>query len=146
VSREYPSHPRVGVGAVILDGGRVLLVKRGGQPSAGKWSLPGGLVELGETTVEAIAREVAEECGLQITIAGLAGIVDRVVRDDDGRVRYHYVLVDYLAYPASGTAVAGSDAADVQWVDVDGVEGLHITDGLVDMIRRAQALAGGETA
>lgn len=144
MSREYPSHPRVGVGAVILDGRRVLLVKRGGQPSAGKWSLPGGLVDLGETTVEAIAREVAEECGLQIRIAGLAGIVDRVVRDDAGRVRYHYVLVDYLAYPDAGIAVAGSDAADVQWVDVDAVEGLDITDGLVDMIRRAQALAGGE--
>lgn len=146
MSREYPSHPRVGVGAVILDGRRVLLVKRGGQPSAGKWSLPGGLVDLGETTVEAIAREVAEECGLQIRIAGLAGIVDRVVRDGDGRVRYHYVLVDYLAYPEAGTAVAGSDAADVQWVDVDAVERLDITDGLVDMIRRAQALAGGEAS
>ena len=146
MSREYPSHPRVGVGAVILDGPRVLLVKRGGQPSAGKWSLPGGLVDLGETTVEAIAREVAEECGLQIRIAGLAGIVDRVVRDGDGRVRYHYVLVDYLAYPEAGTAVAGSDAADVQWVDVDAVERLDITDGLVDMIRRAQALGGGEAA
>jgi 8-oxo-dGTP diphosphatase len=146
VSREYPSHPRVGVGAVILDGRRVLLVKRGGQPSAGKWSLPGGLVDLGETTVEAIAREVAEECGLQIRIAGLAGIVDRVVRDGDGRVRYHYVLVDYLAYPRAGTAVAGSDAAAVQWVDVDAVERLDITDGLVDMIRRAQALAGGDAS
>ena len=146
MSREYPSHPRVGVGAVILDGRRVLLVKRGGQPSAGKWSLPGGLVDLGETTVEAIAREVAEECGLQIRIAGLAGIVDRVVRDDAGRVRYHYVLVDYLAYPEAGTLVAGSDAADAQWVDVDAVERLDITDGLVDMIRRAQALAEGEAS
>lgn len=149
MSREYPSHPRVGVGAVILDGRRVLLVKRGGQPSAGKWSLPGGLVDLGETTVEAIAREVAEECGLQIRIAGLAGIVDRVVRDDAGRVRYHYVLVDYLAYPDypdAGTLGAGSDAADVQWVDVDAVERLDITDGLVDMIRRAQALAGGDAS
>jgi ADP-ribose pyrophosphatase YjhB (NUDIX family) len=136
----------VGVGAVILDGRRVLLVKRGGQPSAGKWSLPGGLVDLGETTLEAIAREVAEECGLRIRIAGLAGIVDRVVRDDAGRVRYHYVLVDYLAYPEPGTAVAGSDAADVQWIDVDAVERLDITDGLVDMIRRAQALAGGEAS
>jgi 8-oxo-dGTP diphosphatase len=146
VTREYPSHPRVGVGAVILDGRRVLLVKRGGQPSAGKWSLPGGLVDLGETTLEAVARGVAEECGLRIRIAGLAGIVDRVVRDDAGRVRYHYVLVDYLAYPEAGTAVAGSDAADVQWIDVDAVERLDITDGLVDMIRRAQALAGGEAS
>lgn len=146
MSREYPEHPRVGVGAVILDGGRVLLVKRGGQPSAGKWSLPGGLVELGETTVEAIAREVVEECGLSITIAGVAGVVDRVVRDDAGRVRYHYVLVDYLAHPKSQAVVAGSDAADARWVAVDEVARLDITDGLVDMIRRAQALAEGERA
>jgi ADP-ribose pyrophosphatase YjhB (NUDIX family) len=140
VSREYPAEPRVGVGAVIIHEGRVLLVKRGGQPSAGKWSLPGGLVHLGETTVEAIRREVAEECALTIRIAGVAGVVDRVVRDADGRVRYHYVLVDYLAYPESGEAVAGSDAADVRWVEVERVDELEITDGLVEMIHRAMAL------
>src|SRR5688500_6257844 len=97
-SREYPDLPRVGVGAVVLRGDRVLLVKRGGQPSAGKWSLPGGLVDLGETTQEATRREVFEECGLRVRLAGVAGVVDRVVRDGDGRVRYHYVLVDYLAH------------------------------------------------
>jgi ADP-ribose pyrophosphatase YjhB (NUDIX family) len=140
VSREYPAEPRVGVGAVILHEGRVLLVKRGRQPSAGKWSLPGGLVHLGETTGEAIRREVAEECALTIRIAGVAGVVDRVVRDADGRVRYHYVLVDYLAYPESGEAVAGSDAADVRWVEVERVDELEITDGLVEMIHRAMAL------
>lgn len=140
MSREYPAEPRVGVGAVILHEGRVLLVKRGGQPSAGKWSLPGGLVNLGETTVEAVRREVAEECALTIRIAGVAGVVDRVVRDAAGRVRYHYVLVDYLAYPESGEAVAGSDAADVRWVEVERVDELEITDGLVEMIHRAMAL------
>ena len=140
MSREYPAEPRVGVGAVILHEGRVLLVKRGGQPSAGKWSLPGGLVHLGETTVEAVRREVAEECALTIRIAGVAGVVDRVVRDAAGRVRYHYVLVDYLAYPESGEAVAGSDAADVRWVEVERVDELEITDGLVEMIHRAMAL------
>lgn len=143
MSREYPGNPRVGVGAVILHEGRVLLVKRGGQPSAGKWSLPGGLVNLGETTVEAVRREVAEECALTIRAVGVAGVVDRVVRDADGRVRYHYVLVDYLAYPESGVAAAGSDAADVRWVEVERVEELDITEGLVEMIRRAVALAEG---
>ena len=141
MSREYPAEPRVGVGAVILHEGRVLLVKRGGQPSAGKWSLPGGLVNLGETTATAVRREVAEECALTIRIAGVAGVVDRVVRAADGRVRYHYVLVDYLAYPESGAATAGSDAADVRWVEVERVEELDITDGLVEMIHRAVALA-----
>jgi 8-oxo-dGTP diphosphatase len=141
VSREYPAHPRVGVGAVILHEGRVLLVRRGGAPSAGRWSLPGGLVELGETTVEAVQREIAEECGVAIRVAGVAGVLDRVVRDGDGRVRYHYVLVDYLAYPESDAVRAGSDAAECRWVDVEHVEDLEVTEGLVDMIRRAIALA-----
>ena len=139
--REYPHQPRVGVGAVALDQGRVLLVKRGKQPAQGKWSLPGGLVELGETTTEAVQREVDEECGITIRVAGVAGVLDRVVHDDDGRVRYHWVLVDYLAFPEGGEIVAGSDAAEVRWVELDEVERLDTTQGLIDMIRRAQALA-----
>jgi 8-oxo-dGTP diphosphatase len=142
-SREYPDHPRVGVGAVVLDGDRVLLVKRGGQPSAGKWSVPGGLVELGETMQEAARREVLEECGIHVRLGGVAGVLDRVVRDAAGRVRYHYVLVDYVAHPDDGTICAGSDAADVRWVPVAEVAGYDITDGLVDMIERAVALSRG---
>jgi mutator protein MutT len=140
--REYPSVPRVGVGAVVLDGDRVLLVRRGKAPLAGKWSLPGGLVELGETTREAICREVAEECGLQIRVGEVAGILDRVVRDAEGRIRYHWVLVDYVAFAESGTLCAASDADEAQWVEVDAVERLETTDGLMDMIRRALAVAG----
>lgn len=144
MSREYPDYPRVGVGAVILHTGRVLLVRRGGQPSAGKWTLPGGLVEVGETTHAAIEREIREECGIDIRVAGLAGVVDRIVPDADGRVRYHYVLVDYLAYAESEDVVAGSDAAECRWVDVSRVGELDVTDGLLDMVRRAVALAGGK--
>jgi ADP-ribose pyrophosphatase YjhB (NUDIX family) len=139
--REYPSVPRIGVGAVVLDAGRVLLVRRGKPPLAGKWSLPGGLLELGETTAEAARREVAEECGLQIRVGEVAGILDRVVRDAEGRIRYHWVLVDYVAFVESGTLCAASDADEAQWVEVDAVERLDTTDGLLDMIRRAQALA-----
>ncbi len=146
MSREYPDYPRVGVGAVVLSENRVLLVKRGQPPAVGKWSLPGGLVHLGETTREAIVREVAEECSVRITVAGVAGVVDRVVRDDVGRIRYHYVLVDYLAFPDSTRVTAGGDAADARWVQIDSVAGLDVTDGLVDMIRRAQALRGGESS
>lgn len=142
MKREYPDQPLVGVGAVVLNGDRVLLVRRGGQPSSGKWSLPGGLVEVGETTVEAICRELAEECHLRIRIAGVAGVIDRIVRDEAGRVRYHYVLVDYLAYADSEAVTADSDAAEARWVEVDEVEGLEVTEGLVDMIRRAMALRG----
>lgn len=139
--REYPSLPRVGVGAVVLDAGRVLLVRRGKAPLAGKWSLPGGLVELGETTREAVRREIAEECGLVIRVGEVAGILDRVVRDAEGRIRYHWVLVDYVAFVESGTLCAASDADEAQWVEVDAVEQLDTTDGLMDMIRRAVALA-----
>jgi len=146
VSREYPIHPRVGVGAVVLDGGRVLLVKRGRPPGAGKWSLPGGLVHLGETTREAVVREIAEECGLAITAAEIVGVVDRVIRDDAGRVRYHFVLVDYLAYPDSTGLHPGSDAADARWVDIDRVGEFDVTEGLVEMVRRAKGLGRGAGA
>jgi len=146
VSREYPDHPRVGVGAVVLHENRVLLVKRGKPPALGKWSLPGGLVHLGETTREAVAREVAEECGIRITVAGVAGVVDRVIRDEAGRIRYHYVLVDYLAFPEATRVTPGSDAADVRWVEIDRLAELDTTEGLLDMIRRAQALARGDNA
>jgi len=139
--REYPAVPRVGVGAVVLDGRRVLLVRRGKAPSPGKWSLPGGMVELGETTREAVRREIAEECGLQIRVGEVAGVLDRVVRDGEGRIRYHWVLVDYVAFPEAGTLCAASDADEPLWVEVDDVERLDTTDGLMDMIRRALALA-----
>ena len=143
MSREYPDYPRIGVGAIVLHEGRVLLVKRGHAPGLGLWSVPGGLVDLGETTVDAARREVDEETGLKVRIAGLVGVLDRVTRDAEGRVRYHWVLIDYLAIPESTeTLTAGSDAAEVRWVTIDEVERLPITEGLVDMIRRAVALSG----
>jgi 8-oxo-dGTP diphosphatase len=138
--REYPECARVGVGAVVLDGDLVLLVKRGGATLPGKWSIPGGLVELGETTREAVCREVAEECGIDIELVDVCGVLDRVVRDGDGRVRYHWVLVDYLAVARGGTLCAGDDAADARWVPIDEVERYDTTDGLMDMIKRAVAL------
>ena len=129
MSREYPDYPRVGVGAVILHEDRVLLVRRGKSPSFGKWTLPGGLVELGETTTEAIAREIVEECGIKIRVVDVAGVITRVVRDDGDRIRYHYVLVDYLAYPDSMDVVAGSDAAEAQWFEIERVTELDTTRG-----------------
>ena len=140
MSREYPDYPRVGVGAVVLDGDRVLLIQRGGTTLPGKWSIPGGLVELSETTREAVCREISEECGLEIDLVDVCGVLDRVVRDPDGRVRYHWVLVDFLAVTRGGTLCAGDDAADARWVPIDEVETYDTTDGLMDMIRRAMAL------
>ena len=140
MSREYPDWPRVGVGAVILDGDQVLLIQRGGVTLPGKWSIPGGLVELGETTREAVCREIGEECGLEIELVDVCGVLDRVVRDAEGRVRYHWVLVDFLAVARGGTLCAGDDAADARWVALDDVETYDTTDGLMDMILRAVAL------
>lgn len=143
ISREYPDHPRVGVGTVVLDGDRVLLVKRGRQPAYGKWSIPGGLVDLGETTEAAARREVLEECGIAVRLIGVAGVVDRVIRDESGRIRYHYVLVDYAAHPESRAICAGSDAVDVRWVPIAEIEKYDTTDGLVEMVRRAAAVTEG---
>jgi ADP-ribose pyrophosphatase YjhB (NUDIX family) len=138
--REYPDVPRVGVGAVVLHKGQVLLVRRGGNPSPGKWSLPGGLVELGESTIEAVQRELKEECAVDIRVIDVCGVITRVIRDAEDRVRYHYVLVDYLALVDSDAICAGDDAAEAQWVEIGRVKELETTDGLMDMIERAVAL------
>ena len=145
MSREYPPFPRVGVGAVVLYQGRVLLVRRGGQPSMGKWSLPGGLVELGETTEEALKRELLEECAIDVKILGLAGVISRIVHDPEQRIRYHYVLVDYAAEALSDEVTAGDDAAEACWVDIDRVRELDVTDGVVAMIGQALAVSRAST-
>lgn len=142
--REYPDCARVGVGAVVLDGDKVLLIQRGGGTARGKWSIPGGLVELGETTREAVVRELAEECGIEIEVVDVCGVLDRVVRDDDGRVRYHWVLVDYLAVARGGTLCAGDDAADARWVAIDEIAQYDTTDGLMEMIERARLLRSAQ--
>lgn len=144
--REYPDAPRVGVGAVVLDGDRVLLVQRGQPPSLGKWSLPGGLVHLGERLEDAVRREVTEECGLSVRVLDVCGVLDRIVRDSTlgvsggvPRVRYHWVIVDYVAEPAGGAVRAGSDAADARWVPLADLARYDTTDGLAEMIHRAVA-------
>jgi 8-oxo-dGTP diphosphatase len=139
VAREFPDAPRVGVGAVVLDGDRVLLARRGRPPSEGKWSIPGGLIHLGERIEEAVVREVEEESGLRIRVLGLCGVIDRVLREKEV-VRYHYVIVDYVAAAVGGLLRAGSDAAEVRWVAVADLDGYDTTQGLADMIHRAVRL------
>lgn len=141
--REYPDLPRVGVGAVVLQDGRVLLVRRDRPPAQGKWSIPGGLVQLGETVEAAAIREVAEECGLKVRLHGVAGVVDRIISDPDGRIRYHYVLVDYVATPESGELRPGSDAADARWVPVEDLGRYETTEGLAAMVMKAMRLREG---
>lgn len=148
-TREFPDAPRVGVGVVVLDGERVLLVKRGRPPLAGKWSLPGGLVRLGERLEAAAVREVEEECGLRVRLLGLCGVIDRVRLSADvapmtaPRIQYHWVLVDYAAEVIDGTARAGSDAADLCWVPVSELGQWDTTDGLADMVARALRVRDG---
>jgi ADP-ribose pyrophosphatase YjhB (NUDIX family) len=149
-AREYPDAPRVGVGAVILDGDRVLLVKRGQPPSQGKWSIPGGLVHLGERIEDAVRREVLEECGVAVRLLGLCGVIDRVrLAPENGgeppRVHYHYVIIDYAAALEAGVPRAGSDAAEVRWVPVVEIGGYDTTDGLADMVHRAVSFCRART-
>jgi 8-oxo-dGTP diphosphatase len=116
--REFPSVPLIGVGAVIVDGqGRVLLVKRGNEPRKGHWSIPGGLIEIGETMADATRREVLEETGLAVTPEAIVEVVERIFPEEN-RIRYHYVIVDYWAsLTGESTAKAGSDAADLAWAE-----------------------------
>jgi len=141
-AREFPDAPRVGVGAVVLDGARVLLARRGRAPGHGKWSIPGGLVHLGERLEDALVREIEEESGLRVRVLGVCGVIDRVVREQDA-IRYHYVIIDYVAEAVGGHLQAGSDAAEVRWVSVGDLGQYDTTDGLADMIRRARAIRGG---
>ncbi|HUD13724.1 MAG TPA: NUDIX hydrolase [Terracidiphilus sp.] len=116
MQREFPESPLVGVGAVIVDRGRVLLVRRGQEPLKGKWSLPGGLLELGESLAVGVVREVKEETGLTVETIELVELLDRIHRDGE-RVRYHYVIADYLCRVAGGELKAASDADAVRWVE-----------------------------
>ncbi|MFY9939151.1 MAG: NUDIX hydrolase [Silvibacterium sp.] len=124
MSREYPERPIVGVGAVILDEGRVLLIERGHAPLKGEWSLPGGALELGETLEEGIRREVLEETGLIIDPLAIVEVFDRISRDADGRVQYHYVLVDYLCRVIGGSVACATDAADARWAARDELDSI----------------------
>jgi 8-oxo-dGTP diphosphatase len=117
MGREYPDRPFLGVGAVILDAERrVLLVLRGGVPMQGEWSLPGGVLETGETIIEGMKREILEETGVRVEPVQFAGVYDRILRDQSGRAQYHYVLVDHVCKVVAGALKAGSDVVDVRWV------------------------------
>ena len=122
MSRLYPNRPIVGVGAVILQNGRILLEKRKNDPGRNKWSIPGGLVELGESLEQTVIREVQEETGLDVDAPELMDVVNQTTLDDSGRVKYHFVVVDYVVKLKGGTARAASDAAELEWVLLDEVE------------------------
>ena len=115
MKRDYPDQPLVGVGAIIIEGDRVVLVKRGHPPLAGEWSIPGGVLEVGETVREAAVREALEETGLAVEPGDLLGVFDRVLRDEAGRTQYHYVLIDFLCRRISGEPHPAGDAVETRW-------------------------------
>jgi|SRR5579862_2571352 len=134
MNREYPDRPFIGVGAIIVEDGRVLLVKRGHPPLAGEWSIPGGVLEVGETLREAAIREALEETGLTVEPTTLLGVYDRILRDADGRTLYHYVLIDFRCRRLAGEALASGDAAEVRWFRQDEISGLSLAEDTAEVI------------
>jgi 8-oxo-dGTP diphosphatase len=122
MAREYPAHPVVGVGAVVVRGDRALIVRRAHEPRKGEWSLPGGLLDLGESLADAARREVKEETGLDVALGPIIETFDRVHRDAEGRIRYHFVIVDFVCWSEDGEPLAGSDAEAVAWVTAGEIE------------------------
>ena len=139
MNRRYPSQPLVGVGVVVWHGDKVLLIKRGKPPRAGQWSLPGGAQQLGETLAEAAKRELQEEAGLDIILGDIIATLDLIDRDDDGRVRYHYTLVDFTAEARSSNLRPGDDAADARWFDRDAIDSLGLWSETIRIIDLAAA-------
>jgi mutator protein MutT len=140
-SRQYPGQPIVGVGAVIMQDDKVVLVKRRFEPLAGQWSLPGGRLELGETLEAGLAREMLEETGLDIEVGPVVDVFDRILLDPERKVRYHYVLIDYLCRPVGGRLSHGSDVAAAEWVDPADLERYRLTPKATSVIEKAVAMA-----
>jgi 8-oxo-dGTP diphosphatase len=140
--REYPQSPIVAVGAVILDGDRIVLVQRNREPSWGLWAFPGGAVELGESIHEAVRREALEETGLIVEVGEVATVIDHIVCDAQGQVLYHYIIIDYLARPVGGTLRAGSDVSDVRWATLADVEALEMTGTAQEFARHLLSRSG----
>ena len=149
MAREYPDRPVVGVGGVVIEDRRALLIRRGSEPLIGQWSIPGGTLELGESLQAGVARELLEETGLHVRVLDLIEVFDRIyVQPAEGgggtarRPRFHYVIVDYLCERISGEARAGSDVTDVAFACEDELENYHLTETAMRVLRRAFAMAG----
>ncbi len=148
--REYPERPVIGVGAVIIEDGKILLVKRANEPNKNKWSIPGGLVRVGETLHEALRREILEEIGVEIEIGEVACVTEEIFVDERGRIRYHYVIVDFFARIKEGEIKAGSDAKEVRWANLSdlGEDVVPFVRKLVEKILKKEKviyLPGGKT-
>src|SRR5260370_40201919 len=136
MKREFPEIPFVGVGAIIIENARVVLVKRAYPPLQAEWSIPGGVLEVGELVREAAVRETREETGLTVEPGELLGVYDRVLRNAEQRVQYHYVLIDFLCRRVGGELHAASDAAEVCWFTREGLPALNLAEDTQDVIRK----------
>ena len=141
MKREYPERPLVGVGAVIVEGDRVVLVRRSAEPMAGEWSIPGGLLEVGETMRAGAVREAREETGLQVEAGEVLEVLDRIVPDAQGKARFHYVLIDFLCRRVTGELRAGSDAREARWARESDLEALGVAEPTVRVIQKALSKA-----
>jgi 8-oxo-dGTP diphosphatase len=139
MSRAYPARPIIGVGVVVWHGDRVLLVQRGRPPRQGQWSLPGGAQQLGESLAEAARREVLEETGLTVDLGDVLATVDSIERDPEGRVRYHYTLIDFTAEAHGAELVPGDDAADARWFELHQIEALRLWSETLRIIELARS-------
>ena len=135
--RRYPRRPIIGVGALIFHRGRILMAQRGKEPLKGWWSLPGGALEVGESLDFAVRREVREETGLEIEPLRVFEIFERIMRDAEGAPEYHYVLIDYICRVAGGTLCAGDDVCRVEWMKLEQLKSLQITEGTLGVIEKA---------
>ena len=141
MKRDYPDRPLLGVGAIIVRHEKVLVVRRATPPLKGDWSIPGGLVETGETTRQAVVREISEETGLTIEPIELIEVFERILRDRDSRVQYHFVVIDYLCRIVSGASRPGSDVSEIRWAQFDDLEALRITPETRNVIQKALGAA-----
>lgn len=136
MKRDYPDRPIIGVGAVIVNEGRVLLVRRATEPLKGEWSVPGGVLELGEKLHDGVRREVLEETGLAIEPQQVLEVIDSIFNDQEGRTQYHYVLIDYLCRVTSGEPLAGSDVSEVVWIEAAELGGLQLRESIERVVRK----------
>jgi ADP-ribose pyrophosphatase YjhB (NUDIX family) len=140
MKRDYPEQPLIGVGAVIVSGGRELLVRRDTEPLRGEWSVPGGMLELGEKLRDGVRREALEETGLEVEASEVLEVFDSIFTDALGRTQYHYVLIDYLCRPLSGEARAGSDVSDVRWVTPEALPAMGLRATIEEVVRKGLSL------
>lgn len=147
MAREYPDRPVVGVGGVLIENGRTLLIKRGSEPLLGQWSIPGGTLELGESLEQGVAREMLEETGLEVRVQEMIEVFDRIFLEPEAKVvngkarpKYHYVIVDYLCERVGGIPKAGSDVTDLAFAREDELANFHLTPTAMRVLRRAFAI------